>query len=173
MSETRSRRLGSPRPVTPPRECENRTPPSVRAAVVSQPFCGEKAGGVRTWPSRHAPTTKGCFYDHGFRGGSQGPHPAGGARGAGTLWPGVSRLWRGQGRVLSAARLPTAEVPAGCPAVRSGGVVLDSAVAVPPLREAVHRLPTLSPCRGSGLSSRRCWRRRANIWEPSTPIVRQ
>ena len=32
--------------------------------------------------------------------------------------------------------------------------------------------PALSPCRASGSSSRRCWRRPASIWEPITPTVR-
>ena len=97
------------------------------------------------------------------------PHPAGGTRGAGTLWPGVSLLWSSQGRVLPDARLPTAEVPADCRTVRSGGVVLDSTLAVPPLRETVHRLPTLSPLpRKRFVQPPGAGEGGASIWEPST-----
>jgi len=173
MAEGRSRRLGSPRPETPPQECENRTPPLVRAVVASSHSSGEKnGGGVRILRSRHAPTFSRCFYDHGCAGGSQDPHPTGGARRAGTLWPGVSPLWNGRRRVLSPARLPTAEVPLGPRAVHPGGNVLDLEVAVSALRQAVHGLPTLLPCRGSGLYSRRYRRRPATTWGPSTPTAR-
>jgi hypothetical protein len=173
MAEGRSRRLGSPRPETPPQECKNRTPPLVRAAVASQHSCGERnEGDVRILRSRHAPTSSWWFYDHGCGGGSQGPHPTGGEWRAGTLWPSVSPLWNGQGRVLSPARLPTAEVPPGPRAVHPSGNVLDLEVAVSALRQAVYGLPTFSRCRGGGLSIRRYRRRPATTWGPSNPTAR-
>ena len=71
------------------------------------------------------PTSKWCFYDHGFAGGSQDPHPEGGSRRAGTLQPSVCCLRCGGQGVFSALRPLTTEVPAGCGAVHPRGAVLD------------------------------------------------
>ena len=86
---------------------------------------------MRTWRSRHAPHPKtGASTIMDFEEEVKTHTRRVEAGRTGTLWPSVSPLWSGRGRVLSDARLSSAEVPAGrrsgtsrwrCPGSCGGG----------------------------------------------------
>ena len=143
----------------------------MRAAVASQHSCGGRTGGVRTLRSRHAPHAKTVLLDNGLEEEVKTHTRRVEIGERVTLGQACPRCGGGEGRVLSGARLPTAEVPlvlGRCIQVALSWILRWRSA----LRQAVHRLSAFSSCRGSGSPSNRYWRRPASIWGRTTPTLK-